>query len=71
MTHLSCVPAGLTHTPLLEKGEVSFHPKELESYLPYTKAMREFMSKYDEEKQKDNMKFDDCGSKVQMNERSS
>lgn len=45
---------------------MNFHPKELESYLPYTKAMREFMSKYDEENQKDSMKFDDCGSKVSM-----
>ncbi|XP_017281860.1 sodium/potassium-transporting ATPase subunit beta-1b [Kryptolebias marmoratus] len=54
-------PPGLTHAPVLDKGEVTFHPNELESYLPFTKAMREFMSKYDDDNQKDSMKFEDCG----------
>lgn len=54
---------GLSHTPRSDKAEVSFNPKELETYLPYTKALKEFLTKYDEEYQKDQMKFEDCGGR--------
>lgn len=54
-------PVGLSHTPRSEKAEVSFNPRELETYLPYTRALKEFLSKYDDEFQKDNMNFEDCG----------
>uniref|UniRef100_A0A1A8GHX1 Sodium/potassium-transporting ATPase subunit beta n=1 Tax=Nothobranchius korthausae TaxID=1143690 RepID=A0A1A8GHX1_9TELE len=54
-------PPGLSHTPRTEKAEVSFRPKDFETYLPYTKALKEFLSQYDEEKQRDQMKFEDCG----------
>lgn len=56
-------PAGLSHTPKSEKAEVSFNPKELETYLPYTKALKDFVSKYDDELQKDQMLFEDCGGR--------
>uniref|UniRef100_A0A1A8KMU2 Sodium/potassium-transporting ATPase subunit beta n=1 Tax=Nothobranchius kuhntae TaxID=321403 RepID=A0A1A8KMU2_NOTKU len=54
-------PPGLSHTPRTEKAEVSFKSKDFETYLPYTKALKEFLSQYDEEKQRDQMKFEDCG----------
>lgn len=56
-------PAGLTHTPRSEKAEMSFNPKEMETYLPYTRAMKAFLAKYEEETQKDQMKFEDCGGR--------
>ncbi|TNM94323.1 hypothetical protein fugu_002499 [Takifugu bimaculatus] len=54
-------PPGLSHTPKSDKAEMSYNPDELETYLPYTKALREFLTKYDEEAQMDPMKFEDCG----------
>ncbi|XP_061692385.1 sodium/potassium-transporting ATPase subunit beta-1b [Syngnathoides biaculeatus] len=54
-------PPGLSHTPRSDKSEVSFNPKEVETYLPYTKALREFLAKYDDDKQADHKDFDDCG----------
>ncbi|KAG7502651.1 sodium/potassium-transporting ATPase subunit beta-233-like [Solea senegalensis] len=54
-------PPGLSHTPRSEKSEMAFDPRDPETYLPYTKALKNFMSKYDEEGQKDQMKFEDCG----------
>uniref|UniRef100_A0A1A7X7A8 Sodium/potassium-transporting ATPase subunit beta n=1 Tax=Iconisemion striatum TaxID=60296 RepID=A0A1A7X7A8_9TELE len=54
-------PPGLSHTPRTEKAEVFFRSKDFETYLPYTKALKEFLSAYDEEKQRDQMKFEDCG----------
>ncbi|KAM6893642.1 sodium/potassium-transporting ATPase subunit beta-1b [Xenentodon cancila] len=54
-------PPGLSHTPKSDKAEVSFSVREVETFLPYVKALREFLDKYDEELQKDQMKFEDCG----------
>ncbi|XP_047211833.1 sodium/potassium-transporting ATPase subunit beta-1b [Girardinichthys multiradiatus] len=53
-------PPGLTHTPH-DKAEVFFNMKEMETYLPYVKVLRDFLSQYDDEKQIDNMQFEDCG----------
>lgn len=53
--------AGLTHTPKLEKGEVSFNLNDIETFLPYTKALKDFLAKYDDETQRDQMKYEDCG----------
>lgn len=58
------VLAGLTHTPRSDKAEVSYSLNDLETYLPYTKAIKDFLAKYDEELQKDQMKFEDCGGKA-------
>ncbi|XP_013888727.1 sodium/potassium-transporting ATPase subunit beta-233 [Austrofundulus limnaeus] len=55
-------PPGLTHSPQSDKGEVNFHPKEMDSFQPLVKAMRKFMSLYDDSNQQDNMKFEDCGA---------
>ncbi|XP_051915262.1 sodium/potassium-transporting ATPase subunit beta-1b [Hippocampus zosterae] len=54
-------PPGLSHTPRSEKSEMAFNPRDVESYLPYTKALRDFLAKYDDDKQLDQMKFEDCG----------
>ncbi|XP_057673574.1 sodium/potassium-transporting ATPase subunit beta-1b [Corythoichthys intestinalis] len=54
-------PPGLSHTPRSDKSEVFFNPKEVETYLTYTKALRDFLAKYDDEKQLNKMHFDDCG----------
>lgn len=59
-------PAGLSHTPRSEKSEVTFSIREVETYLPYAKALREFLVKYDEEAQKDQMQFEDCGSRFHV-----
>lgn len=55
------VPAGLTHTPRSEKAEMSFSLTDMETYLPYTKALREFLALYNDDKQRDQMKYEDCG----------
>ncbi|KAM3857215.1 sodium/potassium-transporting ATPase subunit beta-1b [Diretmus argenteus] len=55
-------PPGLSHTPVSEKSEVSFNLNDVETYLRYTKALREFLAKYDDETQKDQMKYEDCGT---------
>lgn len=54
-------PPGLSHTPRSDKAEMSFNLNDVESYLPYTKALRDFLSKYDDEKQADKNKYEDCG----------
>jgi len=54
-------PPGLSHTPRSEKNEISFNINDLETYIPYAKALREFLAKYDDEAQRDQMKFEDCG----------
>lgn len=57
------VPAGLTHTPRSDKSEMSFNLNDVETYLPYTKALKDFLAKYDEENQRDQMKFEECGGR--------
>uniref|UniRef100_A0A3Q3K4M7 Sodium/potassium-transporting ATPase subunit beta n=1 Tax=Monopterus albus TaxID=43700 RepID=A0A3Q3K4M7_MONAL len=54
-------PPGLTHTPQSDKTEFSFNLNDVASYLPYVKDMKEFLAKYDDEHQRDDMKFQDCG----------
>ncbi|AWO95850.1 putative sodium/potassium-transporting ATPase subunit beta-233-like [Scophthalmus maximus] len=54
-------PPGLSHTPRSEKSEVSFSLNEMETYLPYTKALRDFLVKYEDDNQRDQMKYEDCG----------
>ncbi|KAM9835938.1 sodium/potassium-transporting ATPase subunit beta-1b [Aulostomus maculatus] len=54
-------PPGLTHTPRSDKSEFSFKVKDMETYLPFTKPMRDFLSKYSEDRQLDQMKYENCG----------
>ncbi|KAM6945816.1 sodium/potassium-transporting ATPase subunit beta-1b [Aplochiton taeniatus] len=54
-------PPGLTHTPRSDKTEMSFNLNDLETYLTYTKNLRDFLAKYDDDLQRDQMKYEDCG----------
>ncbi|CAL8400633.1 unnamed protein product [Boreogadus saida] len=54
-------PPGLSHMPRSLKTEVSFNTRDLDTYNQYTKSLRAFMAKYDEEYQRDQMQYDDCG----------
>ncbi|XP_068165734.1 sodium/potassium-transporting ATPase subunit beta-1b [Antennarius striatus] len=54
-------PPGLTHTPRSDKAELAFTLNDVESYMSYTKALREFLAAYDDKNQTDKMKFEDCG----------
>ncbi|XP_032411901.1 sodium/potassium-transporting ATPase subunit beta-1b [Xiphophorus hellerii] len=54
-------PPGLSHTPRVDKAEVFFSVRESETYLPYVKAMRDFVKLYDDNIQTNNMLFEDCG----------
>uniref|UniRef100_A0A674EQN5 Sodium/potassium-transporting ATPase subunit beta n=1 Tax=Salmo trutta TaxID=8032 RepID=A0A674EQN5_SALTR len=54
-------PPGLSHTPRSDKSEIAFNLNDVETYLSYTKAMREFLVMYDDDKQRDQMKYEDCG----------
>lgn len=53
--------SGLSHTPRSEKSEISFNLQEEDTYRLYVKAMKEMLEPYKEEKQVDDMKFEDCG----------
>lgn len=57
-------PAGLSHTPRSDKSEVFFNMRESETYLPYVKALRDFMKQYDDSIQSNNMLFEDCGGRL-------
>ncbi|KPP73843.1 ATPase NA+/K+ transporting beta 1b polypeptide-like [Scleropages formosus] len=54
-------PPGLTHTPHTEKSEIMFNINRPESYHPYVKVIRDFLDIYDDEKQLDQLKYEDCG----------
>ncbi|XP_067116859.1 sodium/potassium-transporting ATPase subunit beta-233-like [Osmerus mordax] len=54
-------PPGLSHTPRSDKQEVAFNLNDVETYLPYTKALRDFLAMYDDDAQRDQMKYEDCG----------
>ncbi|XP_056287577.1 sodium/potassium-transporting ATPase subunit beta-233-like isoform X2 [Pseudoliparis swirei] len=54
-------PPGLSHTPRALKSEVFYNRNDPETYLPYTKALRNILAKYNDEMQRDQMKFEDCG----------
>ncbi|XP_073332069.1 sodium/potassium-transporting ATPase subunit beta-1a [Pagrus major] len=54
-------PPGLSHTPRSEKSEITFSKVEPKSYEKYVDSMKNFLQLYDDERQADEMKFDDCG----------
>uniref|UniRef100_G3PKB5 Sodium/potassium-transporting ATPase subunit beta n=1 Tax=Gasterosteus aculeatus aculeatus TaxID=481459 RepID=G3PKB5_GASAC len=60
-------PPGLSHTPRSEKSEIAFSLSDASSYKKYTDAMTKFLKKYDDDKQTDQMKFEDCGGNVPEN----
>ncbi|XP_054644671.1 sodium/potassium-transporting ATPase subunit beta-1a [Dunckerocampus dactyliophorus] len=53
-------PPGLSHTPRSEKSEISFSMTDQKTYKTYVDSTANFLSIYDDEKQTDEMKFEDC-----------
>lgn len=58
-------PPGLSHFPRSDKAELIFALDDVETYLKYTKVMKDFLAPYDPENQRDQMKFEDCGEQPQ------
>uniref|UniRef100_A0A3B1IE03 Sodium/potassium-transporting ATPase subunit beta n=1 Tax=Astyanax mexicanus TaxID=7994 RepID=A0A3B1IE03_ASTMX len=54
-------PPGLSHTPRSEKAEISYSLSDDDTYRFLTKAMKELLEPYSEEKQTDENQFEDCG----------
>ncbi|KAI4892012.1 hypothetical protein NFI96_034217 [Prochilodus magdalenae] len=54
-------PPGLSHTPRSEKAEISFTINDGDTYGHYIKTMKELLEPYGEDKQSDDMKYEDCG----------
>lgn len=54
---------GLTQIPQLQKTEISFRPNDPKSYEAYVLNIVRFLDKYKDVAQKDDMIFEDCGSK--------
>nr|AHI42557.1 ATPase NA+/K+ transporting beta 1a polypeptide [Campylomormyrus compressirostris] len=52
-------PPGLTHTPHSDKSELSFKMSDLTTYVKYTKALTDFLKKYEDGVQES--RFEDCG----------
>uniref|UniRef100_A0A3B3YZL9 Sodium/potassium-transporting ATPase subunit beta n=1 Tax=Poecilia mexicana TaxID=48701 RepID=A0A3B3YZL9_9TELE len=53
-------PPGLSHTPRSDKSEITFNVKDADSYKKYIASMKEFLEKYDDNKQLENNNYDDC-----------
>lgn len=56
-------PPGLTQIPQSQKTEISFRPNDPQSYESYVVSIVRFLEKYKDLAQKDDMIFEDCGSK--------
>ncbi|XP_056156899.1 sodium/potassium-transporting ATPase subunit beta-233-like [Lampris incognitus] len=54
-------PPGLSHTPRSDKSEVAFNLNDVATYLPYVKALKDFLAIYDDDLQVDQMRYEDCG----------
>uniref|UniRef100_A0A4W5KHY8 ATPase Na+/K+ transporting subunit beta 1 n=1 Tax=Hucho hucho TaxID=62062 RepID=A0A4W5KHY8_9TELE len=63
-------PPGLSHTPRSEKFEISYNINDVETYLKYTKSIKDFLEMYDDERQTDQIKYEDCGGKYRLVETS-
>ncbi|KAM9454683.1 sodium/potassium-transporting ATPase subunit beta-1b [Clarias gariepinus] len=54
-------PPGLTHSPRSEKAEIFFTVNDPSTYLKTTKSIKTFLQAYNDEIQRDQLKFEDCG----------
>ncbi|KAG7463502.1 hypothetical protein MATL_G00177230 [Megalops atlanticus] len=54
-------PPGLSHTPRSEKAEMAFNKNDETSFSKYTNAMKAFLEMYNDSKQEDPTKYEDCG----------
>lgn len=60
---LAFIAVGLTQIPQIQKTEISFRPNDPKSYEAYVLNIVRFLEKYKDSAQKDDMIFEDCGSK--------
>nr|XP_046247746.1 sodium/potassium-transporting ATPase subunit beta-1a [Scatophagus argus] len=58
-------PPGLSHTPRSDKSEIVFTMSDEKTFNDYITSMKDFLEKYDDERQVDQMKFEDCGDTPQ------
>ncbi|XP_049579427.1 sodium/potassium-transporting ATPase subunit beta-1a [Syngnathus scovelli] len=58
-------PPGLSHTPRSEKSEIAFSIKDRKTYEKYVESIDKFLVQYDEDRQTDLMKYEDCGDTPQ------
>ncbi|XP_044055315.1 sodium/potassium-transporting ATPase subunit beta-1a [Siniperca chuatsi] len=58
-------PPGLSHTPNSDKSEIAFTKSDESTFKKYTESMQSFLELYDEGRQTDEMKFEDCGDTPQ------
>lgn len=56
-------PPGLSHSPHPDKAEINYNINDESSYRTYVTHIEEFLKAYDEERQRDNTKYEDCGVK--------
>lgn len=63
---LSLLSLGLSHTPCSDKSEISFNINDEDTYRIYVKAMKELLERYRDDKQMDEMKFEDCGGTLDL-----
>lgn len=57
---------GLSHFPRSEKAEIYFSLSDATSYKTYTDSIKTFLEVYHEDNQLDQMKYEDCGGKYEL-----
>jgi len=57
-------PPGLSHTPRSEKTEISYDLNDAKSYETYVSSMETLLANYADDKQTNDMHFEDCGGET-------
>ncbi|XP_026201392.1 sodium/potassium-transporting ATPase subunit beta-1a [Anabas testudineus] len=58
-------PPGLSHTPRSDKSEIAFNKSDETTYMKYIESMKTFLEQYNDDPQKDELKFENCGDSPQ------
>ncbi|XP_040897098.1 sodium/potassium-transporting ATPase subunit beta-1a [Toxotes jaculatrix] len=58
-------PPGLSHTPRSDKSEISFNKSDEASFKKYIDSVHEFLQLYDDDRQIDQNKYENCGDTPQ------
>ncbi|XP_073708521.1 sodium/potassium-transporting ATPase subunit beta-1a [Garra rufa] len=58
-------PPGLSHSPHPDKAEISYSMSDPKSYSAYEDHIEKFLKAYNDDKQEDATKFEDCGEQPQ------
>ncbi|XP_027864406.1 sodium/potassium-transporting ATPase subunit beta-1-like [Xiphophorus couchianus] len=56
------VPSGLSFSPYAHNFDIIYKTDNPSSYEVYVKNLKEFIEQYNDEKQTDDMKYEDCGT---------